>query len=359
MNGQTYADRSALRFDPENPGKPKQFNHPVMDVHYDNRPSMISETTFTRPNRFRSEAPLYYACYGALQGTDCIVHFALDSATWATKPGYFMQPWTLMSPAEMGQFPAAALIYRQGLIDEGQTLADINLNIAEIEKLAGTPLPEDANFDELRLKDVPQGTALKPGNVIDPLIHYAGRTNVNFTDGSASSKLVDLHPFIDRAHSSVNASTGQLKLDYGKGLLTINSPQAQGLSGNLAAAGAGDLKDITIQSSMDLGHIIAISLDGQPLATSKRILLQVMSEERNTDFQTAPAENGKLKIANIGHDPWQIKAITGTVKFKRADAGELKVTALDGNGYAQQTAAQATAAQFQLSRETIYYLISR
>src|SRR6185436_17741860 len=30
-DGHTYADRSALRFDPEEPGKPKQFTHPVMD----------------------------------------------------------------------------------------------------------------------------------------------------------------------------------------------------------------------------------------------------------------------------------------------------------------------------------------
>ena len=41
---------------------------------------MISETTWTRPNRFRSEAPLYLASFGALQGSDAIVHFALDGA---------------------------------------------------------------------------------------------------------------------------------------------------------------------------------------------------------------------------------------------------------------------------------------
>ena len=41
-----------------------------MDPHYDNKPSMISETSFDRPNRYRSEAPLYYACYGALQDSN-------------------------------------------------------------------------------------------------------------------------------------------------------------------------------------------------------------------------------------------------------------------------------------------------
>ena len=67
-DGHTFADRSALRFDPEEPGKPKAFNHPAMDLGYDGKPSMISETTWSRPNRYRSEAPLYYAAYGGPAG---------------------------------------------------------------------------------------------------------------------------------------------------------------------------------------------------------------------------------------------------------------------------------------------------
>src|SRR5690606_36735445 len=66
--GHTYADRRALAFEPTTPGKSSEFVHPAMDITYNNKPSMISETTWNRPNRFRSEAPLYYAAYGALQG---------------------------------------------------------------------------------------------------------------------------------------------------------------------------------------------------------------------------------------------------------------------------------------------------
>ena len=161
-NGHTYADRSALRFEHSTPGKPKQFVHPVMDVTYDGKPSMISETTWTRPNRFRSEAPLYLASFGALQGSDAIVHFALDGADWSVKPGFWMQPWTLMAPSQAAQFPAAALIYRRGLLKTGDVLAKIELNTNDLLNLKGTPLPQDASFDELRLKDVPQLTNTAP-----------------------------------------------------------------------------------------------------------------------------------------------------------------------------------------------------
>ncbi|HVY70686.1 MAG TPA: hypothetical protein VHH73_12210, partial [Verrucomicrobiae bacterium] len=188
-DGHIFSDRSALRFDAEDLAKPRQFVHPAMDPHYDGKPSMISETTWNRPNRFRSEAPLYFAAYGALQHSDAIVHFAFDGAGWSVKPGYFMQPWTLMSPAMMGQFPAAALIFRKGLIAPGEVLAEINLNRDDLLQLKGTPLPQDAALDELRLKDVPSGADLKPGQRIDPLLHYAGRVNVKFVTAPGSTRL--------------------------------------------------------------------------------------------------------------------------------------------------------------------------
>lgn len=357
MNDQTYADRSALRFDPEQPGKPKEFVNPVMDIHYDGEPSMISETTFNRPNRYRSEAPLYYACYGALQDSNCIVHFALDGDRWSAKPGFFMQPWTLMSPAMMGQFPAAAMIYREGLVSAGEELVSLDLGVQDLENLKGTPMPQDASFDELRAKDVPQGTAIKPGNVVDPLVHYAGRTSVHFTSHTAPPRLRDLTPYVDRRHQTVTSTTGQLKLDYGKGTLTINAPAAQGISGDLQAAGATELKDLSIHSDMRLGHIVAVSLDGNPLASSRKILLQVMSEEQPSDFKTEPASQEARKILDIGHDPWLVRRLSGQVRFKRPDAAQLRVTALDFNGYPQGQLGSAET--ITLSPNVTYYLITR
>lgn len=355
MNTQTYTDRSALRFDSETPGKGKAFVHPVMDPHYDNHPSMISETSFERPNRYRSEAPLYYACYGALQDSGGFDMFALDGDRWSVKPGYFMQPWTLMTPTEMGQYPAAALIFREGLVATGDLLVNLNLKIADVEALSGTPMPQDASFDELRLKDVPTGTVLKSDSVIDPLVHYAGRTNVNFTETGGEPKLVDLAPYIDHTARTVTSTTRQLKLDYGKGVLMIDAPAAQGVSGNLKLAGPTETKDLSVLSDLELGHVIAVSLDGKPLATSAKILLQVMSEERSTDFRTEPAGNGQKRIVDIGRDPWLVKDLSGTVKFKRADSADLKVTPLDFNGY--PTKSIGSASEIKLSPTTIYYLI--
>ncbi len=355
-DGHTYVDRSALRFEPEAPGKPKLFLHPAMDPHYDGKPSMISETTWNRPNRFRSEAPIFYSVFGALQHSDAIVHFALDGESWSVKPRFWMQPWTLMSPAMMGQFPAAALVYRRGLVSTGQVLARVALNETDLRQLKGTPLPQDAALDELRLKDLPKDKGAGTGQRIDPLIHFAGRTEVFFTNGPSAVERADLSRFIDHDKKLVTSSTDELKLDYGRGLLSINAPKAQGISGALASQPIHETRACKFRSSMELGHILIVSLDDQPIETSRKMLLQVMSEEKNSGFVTEPTPEGPHRIVRIGTDPWLVKRFGGTVELKRSDASSLKVTALDHNGYpVRELPAEKT---ISLAPDTLYYLIS-
>jgi len=148
-----------------------------------------------------------------------------------------------------------------------------------------------------------------------------------------------------------------LKLNYAKGLLLINAPQVQGASGNLQSASKINLKDMTIECNMDLAHIVAVSLDEKPLETSERILLQVMSEERTSGFDTEPASGGTLKIVNIGQNPWQVKNFQGNVCFKRSDATLLRVQRLDEEGRVIDQMGSAT--KISLDPTTAYYLICR
>jgi hypothetical protein len=268
-----------------------------------------------------------------------------------------MQPWTLMSPAMMGQFPAAALLYRKGYIAPGRVLAAVDLNRADLVALKGTPLPQDASLDELRLKDVPQGGTVKPGQRLDPLLHYAGRAQVQFVATPGAVRVEDLRPLIDHAKQTVTSSTEELRLDYGIGVLRVNAPRAQGVSGALRAAGPVALADLDIASDLELGHILAVALDDAPLATSKRILLQVMSEEKSAGFVTEPVEAGSRRIVNLGRDPWMVRKLEGTVRFQRPDAAQLKATPLDFNGYPAGPA--LPAGEIKLEPRTMYYLIER
>lgn len=354
--GHTYFDRSALRFDPEEPGKPAQFNHPAMDIEYQGQPTMLSESTWNRPNRYRGEAPLFFATYAALQDTDALVHFALDGPTWDVKPNYFMQPWTLMAPTQIAQFPAAALVYRLGLVREAPVLASVDLNLNDLTGLKGTPLPQDAAFDELRLKDVPEGRAVQPGQRIDPLIHFAGRTRVRFTNGPSAVSLEALAPWIDRTQRRVRSATGEVELDYGRGILTVNAPGVQAASGALGGAGEIVLRDVRIESPLDPIHIVLVALDGRTIAASRRLLLQVMSEERPTGWQTTRQE-ALNRIEKIGTNPWQVRQLAGRVRLTRPDAAAVKVTALDLSG--RRAREQGQGDRIDLLPETVYYLLEK
>jgi hypothetical protein len=260
-----------------------------------------------------------------------------------------------MAPSQFGQFPAAALIYRRGLIKTADVLASLHLNTNDLLQLKGTPLPQEANFDELRLKDVPTGTVVKPGQRIDPLIHYAGRVEVQFTGTPSQTTLADLKPWIDRSNQSVRSSTRELSLDYAKGVLAIDAPQAQGVSGNLQSAGTVSLTDIVVQSDLDNAHLILVALDNTPIATSKRMLLQVMSEEKSTGFLTEDTGTGSRRIVDIGKDPWRVKTLKGTIQFK--SSSRLQVQPLDLNG--RPKGEPTTTDKLQLDPATLYYRVTR
>ena len=63
------------------------------------------------------------------------------------------------------------------------------------------------------------------------------------------------------------------------------------------------------------------------------------------------------RIVSIGTDPWQVRELSGTIRFNRADAAQLKVTALDLNGY--PNGAAGTAQDIALQARTMYYLLAR
>jgi hypothetical protein len=351
-----YRDRSSLRFDSPTSTEDRSFSHPAADTQYDEKPSIISETTYNRPNRFRSEAPLFFASYGALQGSDGIVHFTLDGCDWRVKPRFWMQPWTLASPAMLGQFPAAALIYRQGLVATSDIVATVHLDRAQLFRLAGSPLHEDAEYDDLRAKDLPKDAPATSQSRLSPLLHFVGRSAVVFTDQPSRIELAPLDHWIDRQQSTITSATGELRLDYARGLLEIDAPQAQGVSGNAGGLQAPIvLSDIAITSPLDLIHVVVVAMDGKPLSQSGRMLLQVMTEERTSGFRSESLADGRRRITNLGSDPWEFRTPVGAVELRREDAAQLTVRPLDLNG--QPLSASGNAQRIELRPQTVHYLI--
>ena len=123
----------------------------------------------------------------------------------------------------------------------------------------------------------------------------------------------------------------------------------------MSTAGEIALTDLSIQSELDNAHFIVVSLDGEPLARSRRMLLQAMSEEQATGFATEDAGHGVKKITNIGRDPWRVKNLQGSLRFRNSRG--LQIQPLDFNGYPDGPA--KSGGELTLAPNTIYYLLTR
>ena len=351
--GQKYDDRTALKF-LKDTGTGEDFNNPLFDIIYDGQPSTITEVNWPPPNRFRADYPVLAAAYGALQGSDAIFHFAAGSPAWESVPSKF----SVQTPVVEGQFPAAALIYRQGLIKTAPRIVNVQLAVADLYALKGTPLPAPQNFDQLRGNDIPPGATLTNVSAIDSLAFLVGRVGVDIlTNGAPQSAVTDLSPYINRTTKIAKSQTGELEWNWSNGVVKLMAPAAQGLTGFLTAADRTQLPDVTIESPVEYGSILIVSLDGQPIATSAKLLVQAMSEEKPFGW-TTDAATGVRTITSAGNAPIMVRNLAGKVSLSRSDAASLRVTALDANGYRDASPTQ-TADSITLVAGTFYYLIEK
>lgn len=344
--GDRYDDACALR-------DVSKGSLPLMDVVYNGLPSIISEVNWTPPNRFRADFAFLSATYGVLQGTDGVYFFALSGPSWQQA----LSKFSIQTPVVFGQFPAAALVYRQGLVQEARPVVVANLKLSDLFALKGAPVSQPVNLDELRAKDIPAGqtTTVQQLDALDPLSHLVGKVMVNFVERDTPSQIADLSRAIDRTNGRVRSITGELLWDYSRGLVTVNAAKAQGACGFLRDAGTVRLSDMTLKADMEYGTVLFVPLDGKPLRTSRKMLLQVMSEDTNYGWN-APG-TGKREIVGLGTAPVNVRRFGGTVTLTRPDSRQLKITPLDWNGYPAGKA--TTGASITLQPTVMYYLVER
>ncbi|MBD1910915.1 hypothetical protein [Leptolyngbya sp. FACHB-8] len=352
--GDRYQDRSALLLKRPQWETPRDLNLPIMDLHYNHKPSTISEVNWSMPNRFRADFPVMAAAYGALQDTDGFFFFSTNRLEWDSSLGKF----SIASPVVMGQFPATALMYRKGMIQPGDAVVNLERRLTDLRALRGAPIAAPQSLDELRAADVPEGQspAATPPESIDPLAFFVGQVNLNLDAEYNQTGVVNLNPYHDRERQRIHSSSGELTWDYDDGLVTIDAPQVKGATGFLHHAGALRLGPLAVDTSVDYGSVLLVALDDQPLNRSQNMLLQVMSADENFGWRTEAIE-GKKTLQSVGSAPLVVQEIQGQVALRRLDAGQLLVTALDANGV--PTNVVGSGDRWELQPSTFYYWITR
>ncbi len=346
--GDTYSDRSALRH--------PHFPEPFTVAHMDGYPYMITENSWTRPNRFRTEWPFLVATYGTMLGIDGWCFFSWDGPEWTSQMGV----WEVNSPSVLGQFPAAALLYRMGWVAEAPPALTDRLRLKDIYAYQEAALFEMSGRDALwdsRIGEL-EGATDQAAMQADRLSFFTGRVVRQITDDEPGVQMADLSNAIDRATSTVTSLTGQIRWNYAQGTITVDTPYAQGACGVLSAAGSIELGDLTIESGNEYGSILVVSLDGRPLAESGKVLIQAGTEDLPYGFATEPA-NGKKSISDLGGYPMNMVKVDASVTLKGDRARTAQVLSETGYeiGRTADTATTGAGLTVRLPEDSLYTLV--
>jgi len=332
VNGDVFTDDSVLF-------RPRDMPLTVKQVS--GHPFIIPESSWVPPLGYQSEGPFLVASYQSLNGVDAYYWFATGEEDWrqpSSANGYMpsIGKWVCHTPMLMGQWPAAALMYRNGYVQQGTPVVRERRALDDLWQRSMPIIAEDAGYDPNRDEgDIAQQSNVKEG--INPLAYLVGPVVADYDADTATSEVADVEQYIDEANESVTSITGELELDYGNGVCTLNAPSAQGVTGFLAPLGTHRLGDVLIESGNDYASVLVVAMDNRPLSESSKVLIQVGTVARPTGWRTRPAtidvggqpREGE-KVVNFGTAPWQIVEADVTVSI--ANASLAKATILDANG---------------------------
>lgn len=316
-------------------------------------PMIISESAWVPPLRYQSEGPFLVAAYGALTGFDIFYWFATNKIGFGPPMG----KWQLSTPAQIGMFPAAALMFRKGYVRKGEPVLSEHRSAKDLWSRQPPLLPEEAGFDPNRDSRPPatEAEAARQGSVT-PLAYLAGPVQVSFDQGQ--TKLADLTRLIDSDQQTVRSVTGELSWNYGDGFCTLNSPKAQGIAGDLAAAGTVKLGSLAVAGNNEYASLLAVSMDGAALRQSKQVLVQIGTTARPHGWKTQSLGDGKKRITELGSSPWNIE--NADIQILLANTRLATATALDANGIPTRELEVSTddrGLRMKLPPDTMYVML--
>jgi hypothetical protein len=339
-------------------------------------PMLITESTWVSPEGCQTEGPFLMAAYQSLTGVDSLYWFDAGEATNYEADPYFnflnlngqhpLYKWTCATPTLMGSFPAAALMFRRGYVRQGTPAVHEERTLASMWQRQMPVIAEDKSFDPNRYTgNTVDRTTLQKG--VDPLAFLIGPVEVKYGGDPAKSTAVDTTKYIDAEAKTVKSVTGEIQLDYGNGICTVDTPRAQGVTGFLKKKGLFTFADVSLRSANDYATLLVVPMDDKPIRESGKLLVQVGTYARPTGWQSKAADfksdDGKetfhgFEIVNTGKMPWQISSTQMTLAVKNARLH--KATLLDAAGYPVREIAgtrQGDSFALTLPPNTMYLLL--
>ena len=334
-------------------------------------PMMVTETHWVPPLGYQSEAPFLAAAYQSLTGVDVFFWFGTGETEWSNRDraawdSASRAKWTIATPMMLGQFPAAALLFRRGDVTSGQPAVVEHRSLEQIWERVPPIIAEEPDYDPNRDQgDTARRSQLAGG--VDPLAFLVGPVEVVYGSDPAKTHGRGLEPLHRPREEGGSQQHRPARLGLRPGPLHGRRPRAQGATGFLRPVGPIKLGDVTIRSENQYATVLVVSLDGTPLARSGRVLVQVGTRARPTGWAdhavTFTVDGGRetihgRQIDNTGTMPWVIAATRVTIEVRNASL--TSATLLDINGNARHGLPLRRAAgtiELELPKDAFYVVL--
>ncbi len=239
------------------------------------KPFFVTEFDLNPPNPYAAECFPLLAVLGAYQGWSCLLDYAWYNFSAAPGLGYLASPFgTTGHSGQMATVPAAALLFRQGLVKPAAQRVELTV-------------PRDACVAATARNRGGWQTVSWSGAGVDSLAPWLHSLGVKLVDG-------DRQPTADRAVRAaevptVTSDTGEVTWHRQAGAehLVVNAPAVRLVAGFVGQRTVR-LGEVTFTFGGQPGrHVVAmlVSLDGQPVATARRLLLTTVGRSENTGQQ--------------------------------------------------------------------------
>lgn len=231
-------------------------------LRWENKPVVVREWATVWPNRYRAVAIPETAAYCSLQDFDAVLLFGYQTTQQPERLSDFAHQ---ADPTVWGLYALGALVFLRG---------DIR------------PASQTAT-----LQYTPDTLFRWPNTIGNPhRLAWIMRLNSRLPSEQAQSKIQNPEPKILPA--ALVSSTGEIVRRTKEGLLTISTPRAIALCGELPAHKPLTVGGWTLVTPTEIGALMAVSLDGRPLASSRRFVVKMVSRAENTGQRLEPAAPG-------------------------------------------------------------------
>jgi hypothetical protein len=284
------------------------------------KPFVVSETNHPYPHRYAAEGIPIMVAYAMLQDWDGVFFHEWGRGGYENQTTIRHNGWFDLSadPLKVAELMIGALIWHAGDLQAARKLIVRNLTPQQmLDNSRAEPWKHRPFFDDAFAKTL-------------PLVH---RTRWQLVTEAIES----VYPNGPELGNIVS-DTGQLRwqdADRRLGRIVIDTPKVQATVGfqqnpDHDRANDSGTRHLSVDVKNEFAAVVLVSLDGQPIASSRKILLLVADRAANQDLTW---KDDWQTVANWGDGPVSIRGVEGKISLRGLDAGPpLKTTVLGSLG---------------------------